>query len=95
MREVGVDISHSLPKSVSQFLKDSFDYVITVCDDADQNCPVFTGQVKFRVHIGFADPARATGTQEEVLAVFRAIRDQIKAGFSRFYDREVKLAPRA
>jgi arsenate reductase len=94
MQEIGIDISHGLPKNVSQFLSDSFDYVITVCDDADQNCPVFTGRVKHRLHIGFADPARAVGSQEEVLAVFRTVRDQIKARFSQFYNRTVKPRPR-
>jgi len=95
MQEIGIDISHGLPKNVSQFLSDSFDYVITVCDDADQNCPVFTGRVKHRLHIGFADPARAVGSQEEVLAVFRTVRDQIKARFSQFYNRTVKPRPGA
>jgi arsenate reductase (thioredoxin) len=95
MQEIGIDISHGLPKNVSQFLKDSFDYVITVCDDADQNCPVFTGQVKCRLHIGFSDPARATGSQAEVLAVFRTVRDQIKARFIQFYERDVKRRPHA
>ena len=95
MQEIGIDISQGLPKKVNQFLADSFDYVITVCDDADQNCPVFTGRVKHRLHIGFADPARATGSQEEVLAVFRTVRDQIQARFSRFYDMTVKPRSRA
>jgi arsenate reductase len=95
MQEIGIDISRGLPKNVGQFLSDSFDYVITVCDDADQNCPVFTGRVKHRLHIGFADPARATGSQEEVLAVFRTVRDQIQARFSQFYDSTAKPRPRA
>ena len=95
MQEIGIDISHGLPKNVSQFLADSFHYVITVCDDADQNCPAFTGRVKHRLHIGFADPAKAVGSPEEVLAVFRTVRDQIKARFSQFYDRTVKSRPRA
>jgi arsenate reductase len=95
MQEIGIDISRGLPKNVGQFLSDSFDYVITVCDDADQNCPVFTGRVKHRLHIGFADPARAIGSQEEVLAVFRTVRDQIKARFLQFYERTVKPRPRA
>ena len=90
MQEIGIDISHGLPKKVNQFLADSFDYVITVCDDADQSCPVFTGRVKHRLHIGFADPARATGSQEESLAVFRTVRDQIQAQFSQFYHQTVK-----
>ena len=95
MQEIGIDISHGLPKNVSQFLADSFHYVITVCDDAEQNCPVFTGRVKHRLHIGFADPARTVGSQEEVLAVFRIVRDEIKAQFSQFYDRTVKPRPSA
>ena len=95
MQEIGIDISQGLPKKVNQFLADSFDYVITVCDDADQNCPVFTGRVKHRLHIGFADPARASGSQEEVLAVFRTIRDQIQTRFSQLYHRTVKPRSRA
>jgi arsenate reductase len=90
MREVGIDISQGTPKNVSQFLKQSFDYVITVCDDAEKNCPFFTGQVKKRLHIGFLDPAKATGSDEEVLAVFRTVRDEIKARFTTFYVSEVK-----
>jgi arsenate reductase len=90
MKEIGIDISQGRPKNVSQFLKDSFDYVITVCDDADENCPVFIGQVRQRRHIGFTDPAKAAGSQEEVLATFRAVRDQIKARFFQFYDGTVK-----
>src|SRR5258705_9083912 len=90
MKEIGIDINQGRPKSASQFLRDSFDYEITVCDDADENCPAFTGQVRHRLHISFTDPARATGSQEEVLAAFRAVRDQIKARFFQFYDGIVK-----
>jgi arsenate reductase len=78
---------------VSQFLKDSFDYVITVCDGANQNCPSFTDHVKSRLHMSFADPAKATGSPEEILVMFRTIRDQIRARFSEFYDWEVKPRP--
>jgi arsenate reductase (thioredoxin) len=95
MREIGIDISHGLPKKVNQFLADSFDYVITVCDDADHNCPIFTGRVKHRLHLGFADPAKTTGSQEDILVAFRTVRDQIKAQFLQFYDRAVKADPRA
>lgn len=86
MKEIGIDISHGRPKPVSEFLKDSFDYVITVCGEAEENCPAFSGQVKHRLHIGFPDPAKASGSQEEVLVAFRTVRDQIKARFFRFYD---------
>lgn len=84
MAEMGIDISDQYPKSVNQFIKKSFDYVITVCDNARQICPVFTGKVRNRMHIGFEDPADATGTDEQKLAVYRKIRDQIFNRFGEF-----------
>ena len=90
MKEAGVDISSGYPKSVSQFLGQPFDYVITVCDDADKNCPNFTGKVGKRVHIGFPDPAKATGTDEQKMAVFRTVRDDIRKRFREYYDTEIK-----
>ena len=77
MNEIGIDISGHKPKKVDLFLNDSFDYLIMVCDDARENCPVFTGEVKHRIHIGFRDPAKATGTDKEILHVFREVRDRI------------------
>jgi arsenate reductase (thioredoxin) len=85
MKEIDIDISSHTPKSVDQFLSQSFDYVITVCDHAKETCPFFTGNVVHRLHMGFDDPADATGTEEEVLAVFRQVRDQIKIQFHKFY----------
>ena len=85
MREIGIDISGETPKSVQQFVSQSFDYVITVCDDADKNCPNFSGKVGKRVHIGFPDPADATGTDEEKMLVFRQVRDDIRSKFTEFY----------
>ncbi len=90
MAEVGIDISQGHPKAVDQFLDKEFDYVITVCDAAKESCPVFTGKVTHRRHIGFEDPAVATGTEEEVLAVFRKVRDEIYHDFKRFYEEEIK-----
>ncbi|MCL4551653.1 MAG: arsenate reductase ArsC [Bacteroidetes bacterium] len=84
MKEVGIDISQNVPKNVDRFLDQSFDYVITVCDNAKETCPVFTGKVKHRLHIGFEDPADATGTEEEIIAVFRKVRDEIKERFKEF-----------
>lgn len=84
MAELGIDISGYAAKSVDQFLEADFDYVITVCDHARETCPVFTGNVKKRLHIGFEDPAQATGTEEEILAVFRKVRDEIKGHFEQF-----------
>ena len=86
MKESGYDISSGRPQSVDEFLNQPFDYVITVCDGAKEVCPVFTGKVEHRLHIGFDDPAGATGTEEEVLAVFRRVRDEIFLDFKKFYE---------
>jgi arsenate reductase len=61
-----------------------------VCDDADKNCPNFQGKVGKRVHIGFPDPAEATGTDEEKMAVFRKVRDDIRTKFTQFYENEIR-----
>ncbi|MCW5976825.1 MAG: arsenate reductase ArsC [Bryobacteraceae bacterium] len=90
MKEAGVDISGGHPKSVTQFLGQPFDYVITVCDDADQNCPNSRGKVGKRLHIGFPDPARATGTDAEKLETFRRVRENIRKRFREFYEMEVR-----
>lgn len=85
MKEIGIDISKQYPKNVSEITGADFDFVITVCDNAKEICPVFTGNVKERMHIGFEDPADASGTDEEVLNVYRKVRDQIKAAFGNFF----------
>lgn len=77
MSELDVDLSQNESKNLEQFRRDYFDYVITVCDSAHETCPVWLGQVGQRQHIGFDDPAEATGTEEEILAEFRRIRDEI------------------
>jgi arsenate reductase len=85
MSEVGIDISKNKTKSVDQFLEQSFDYLITVCDNARETCPVFLGKVGKQLHIGFEDPTQATGTEEEIIKVFRKVRDEIKSEFLQFY----------
>ncbi|HEX9782469.1 MAG TPA: arsenate reductase ArsC [Opitutaceae bacterium] len=90
MSEVGIDLSGGYPKKADQFVAQPFDYVITVCDDADKNCPYFSGKVGKRMHIGFPDPAAAKGTDEELLAVFRNVRDDIRTKFRELYDNELK-----
>ena len=90
MAEVNIDISKNRPKSVDDFINQSFDYVITVCGGANESCPTFTGRVNNRWHIGFDDPAEAIGTEEEVMAEFRRIRDEIAEGFGGFYKAEIK-----
>ncbi len=90
MSEIGIDISSHYPKDVEDFISQSFDYVFTVCDNAKETCPVFSGKVNQRLHIGFEDPADATGTDEEILAVFRKVRDEIKRDFYDFYIKNIK-----
>lgn len=85
MGELGVDLSRHYPKKIEEFLNQPFDYVITVCGGAKESCPTFTGEVKNRIHIGFEDPAEATGTEEEVLSIFRRIRNEILRDFYAFY----------
>lgn len=90
MREVGIDISAHVPVSVTQYLNEAWDYVITVCGGARETCPVFTGKVGQRLHIGFDDPSEATGTPEFIKSEFIRVRDEIKNGFARFYLTEIK-----
>lgn len=92
MREIGIDLSHGKPKLVDQFLSDQFDYVITVCDNAKETCPVFIGKVAHRLHIGFDDPAEATGTDEEILKEFRRVRDEIGRRFRSFYEEHLQTS---
>jgi arsenate reductase len=83
MKEIGIDISGHVSKHMNEFLNRKVDTVITVCGNADQACPMFPGQVN-RYHWGFDDPAHATGTGEEKLAVFGRVRDQIKLVFEAY-----------
>ena len=83
MHEIGLDISAHTSKHMNDFLSRNVTTVITVCGNADQACPMFPGQVN-RYHWGFDDPAHATGTEEEILAVFRRVRDEIRLVFSAY-----------
>ncbi len=89
MSELGIDISSGYPQNVSEFIDQSFDYVITVCGHAKETCPVFGGKVEHNLHIGFDDPAEATGTDEEIFNVFRRVRDEIKRDFKKFYEENI------
>jgi arsenate reductase len=86
MLEDGIDISRHRSKSVDEFAGQEFDYVITVCDNANANCPVFPGQTR-RIHWSFEDPAAASGSEEEKLKVFRRVRDEIAARLDEFVAR--------
>jgi len=78
MNEIGIDISGQQSKTLNRYLSEPFDVVITVCDTAAEACPIFPGAVQRR-HWSFEDPSQATGSQEEQLAVYRRIRDEIRA----------------
>ncbi|MGE4290165.1 MAG: arsenate reductase ArsC [Salinivirgaceae bacterium] len=85
MTEIGIDISHHTSDSVEKYLDKEWDYVITVCGGANENCPAFLGNVKHRLHIGFDDPSHATGTDEFIWSEFIRVRNEIKDAFYKFY----------
>jgi arsenate reductase (thioredoxin) len=90
MKEAGVDISHNIPKNVNQYLNEEWDYVITVCDDANETCPVFPGKVRHRLHLGFEDPSKTRGSYIEIMASFYDIRNEIRDEFYKLYESELK-----
>lgn len=83
MRELGIDISGQTSKTPDAFAGETFDYVITVCDSANESCPIFPGETQ-RIHWSFDDPSAATGSDEERLRVFRRVRDEIHARLRKF-----------
>ena len=87
MDELGIDISGRRSKPVDEFRDTAFDLVVTVCDDAAENCPMWLGQGRV-AHISFPDPARATGTRDERLAAFRRVRDEIRGQVIGFLEKE-------
>ena len=90
MKEIGIDISHHMPKMVDQYLNEEWDYVITVCDHANETCPAFFGKVKHLLHIGFEDPSHAEGTDQFIWSEYIRVRDEIKEGFWKFYNENLK-----
>lgn len=90
MKEIGIDISHHTSDSVDKYLNEEWDYVITVCGGANESCPAFFGKVKHRLHIGFDDPSHAVGTDDFIKSEFVRVRDEIKAGFWKFYTENLK-----
>jgi arsenate reductase (thioredoxin) len=87
MKEIGIDISRHQSKNLTAFDGQSFDYVITLCGSANETCPLYIGGTK-KMHIGFDDPAKATGTQDEILKEFRRVRDEIKEKLTAFFQTE-------
>ena len=84
MAEAGIDLSSHTPKSVSMYLNEAFDYVITVCIRAKKSCPVFAGKAVHRLHMGFDDPSEASGSPDFIYGEFLRVRDEIKERFYRF-----------
>jgi len=83
MHEIGIDISGHRSKSVDEFAGQGFDYVITVCDNAKENCPIFPSATK-RIHWSLDDPAAVQGSEEQRLAEFRRVRDQLRSLLRQF-----------
>lgn len=87
LREIGIDISGHISKKLDVFADRSFHYVITLCGDANEKCPLFFGGIQ-RIHLGFQDPAIAVGGDEEIMAEFRRVRDEIKETLLAFFASE-------
>lgn len=86
MQEIGIDISHHTSDSVDLYLNNEWDYVITVCGGANENCPAFLGKVKHRLHIGFDDPSHVDGSEEFIHSEFIRVRNEIEKAFREFYN---------
>lgn len=85
MQEDGIDITHHTSDAVTQYLQESWDYVITVCGGANENCPAFSGKVTHRLHMGYDDPSHVVGSKAYIQAEFIRVRNEIKRDFYKFY----------
>lgn len=90
MKEAGIDISHHTSDQVDMYLAEEWDYVITVCGGANENCPVFIGKVKHRLHMGYDDPSHAIGSPEFIQSEYYRVRDEIRDGFRDLYQERLK-----
>ncbi len=89
MAEIGIDISAQTSDPVTKYLHQEWDYVITVCGGANENCPAFFGKVKHRLHMGYDDPSFAVGDDEYIWSEYIRVRDEIKLGFETLYKDEI------
>lgn len=89
MKEDGIDISHHTSNHVDEYAHINFDYVVTVCDNAKERCPVFPSKAT-KIHYNFPDPAKATGTQEEIMKEFRRVRDMVKEYCAAFVSERIR-----
>ena len=88
MKEIGIDISGNSSDHLRSYEGQNFDYVISLCGDADEKCPLFFGGVR-RLHLPFDDPPRATGSEEEIMAVYRRVREEIRERMQRLFSQEL------
>ena len=89
MAEIGIDISNNSSDHISRYERETFDYIISLCDDADTQCPALISGTA-RTHIPFIDPPRATGSEEEIMTVYRQVRDQIRAELGEFFRQQLQ-----
>ncbi len=94
MAELGIDISGHRSKSLDEFQNKEFDLAITLCDSAQRECPLFPGARRL-VHLGFPDPAKATGSEEEIMQEFRRVRDALRQDLGAFLQQELTRAEAA
>jgi len=90
MSEIGIDISDHFPKSVELYYNEEWDYVITVCDEAKESCPVFAGKVKHQLHFNYIDPSFLTGSEEFIMSEFRKLRAMMQRDLYKLYIERIK-----